>query len=256
SPERASQTSPGHHTVGAGAQARDDVEIGTRETSTAACQPGNTSVQPPRIERRIRITIGLPIAAWILSLHYGTVTAHEPSAPTRPYDAKYHRAYRAGVAEANQELKDGKASLYTYGLRDSGEFLDQETGLPLKAIAGCVVDSKSEGLADGHNKRIRESIAEKGLPTNSFKRWEKQLFDLKHYYLAKTKTADPTPWRLDGPASKSPNGKHTLRLVKDQVKQPGGKYWDKQSLVISGDKSGRESIWLEGKMDCFWGPPE
>jgi hypothetical protein len=202
------------------------------------------------------MTIGLLIAAWILSFHACAVTAQEPSEPSRPYDAKYHRAYRAGISEANQELKDGKATLYFSGLTRPSEFLDSKTGLPLKRVAGCVPTSAEEGLEAGHNMRISEYIAENGLPENSFKRWEKDLFDLTHYYLARTKTGDPIRLQLDGPAATSPDGKFNLRLVPEQIKRSAGTHWDTQSLVISGDKAGRETIWLEGKMDFFWGPPE
>jgi hypothetical protein len=104
--------------------------------------------------------------------------------------------------------------------------------------------------------RISEYIAEKGLPENSLKRWEKDLLDLKHYYLARTRTGDPVRLQLDGPAVRSPDGKYTLRLVPEQIREPAGTSWDRQSLVISGDDVGRETLWLEGTMDFFWGPPE
>jgi hypothetical protein len=81
----------------------------------------------------------------------------------------YWAGYKVGAAEADNELKAGRASIYVYGLRPASENQDQETGLPYQGIAGCLVDERIVGRAVGHNERIAEYIKEHGLPSNSSK---------------------------------------------------------------------------------------
>jgi hypothetical protein len=178
-----------------------------------------------------------------------------------------------------------------YGLRRGLEFLDRETGLPQQPIAGCVVDNTIIGRAAGHNGRIKEFIAERGLPGNSFKRWEKELFDLKGYYGRRKKTERPIHLAFGGPVAKSPDGKYTLRLVTTPREQPKGeplhvaldrleakspeakamlrfvttppeesegkpRYYP--AIVITAGGVDHKPVMLlqEGQMDCFWGPAE
>jgi hypothetical protein len=96
----------------------------------------------------------------------GTFLYMKPMKPERDYWA----GYKAGAAEADNELKGGRASIYVYGLRPESENQDQETGLPYQGIAGCLVDERIVGRAVGHNERIAEYIKEHGLPSNSSKR--------------------------------------------------------------------------------------
>ena len=129
---------------------------------------------------------------------YCWAVAQEPVGVLIKPGADYQKGYHAGRAEADEQLIAGKATLYTYGLRrhDEIEFLDRETGLPFEPVAGCVVNETIHGRAAGHNDRIREFIAERGLPRNSFKRWEKDLFDLKGYYDAGRRRRDHSTWLL------------------------------------------------------------
>jgi len=90
-------------------------------------------------------------------------------------------SYRQGVMEANAELERGVATLYTYGLRRDLSLFDRTTGLPLLAIAGCMVDDHTVRRAQGHNDTINRYIAQRGLPPNSFKPWEWELYHLKKY---------------------------------------------------------------------------
>jgi hypothetical protein len=111
----------------------------------------------------------------------------------------YGAGYKAGAAEADKDLEEGVVAFYIYGLRRSPEFLDRKTGLPCKVIAACVVNDTLVGRAAGHNDRINEYIVERGLPSNSFKRWEKELFDDRRSFWPRTvwpgsARRDRLPW--------------------------------------------------------------
>ncbi|MBE9126498.1 MULTISPECIES: carboxypeptidase-like regulatory domain-containing protein [unclassified Coleofasciculus] len=72
----------------------------------------------------------------------------------------YQSAYQNGRREAEANIANGKPSIYTVGLREpGGTAVDQETGLPVVAIAGCIVDDSILGRRDGYNDRIREWVA-------------------------------------------------------------------------------------------------
>ena len=159
-----------------------------------------------------------PFCAWLLVFHGEFLTGQEPDPLVRNKEL-YGNAYKLGVAEADEELNAGNATIYQYGLVDmmTLELLDRRTGLPLYGIAGCKVDDAIIGRAEGHNHRIDEVIAKRGLPSNSFKPWEKELFDLKGCYQTRSKTEKSFRLALGGPPAKSPDGKCTLRLVKTQL---------------------------------------
>jgi hypothetical protein len=105
----------------------------------------------------------------LLGLVGGTVVGLGTLLYMKP-ERDYWAGYKAGAAEADNELKGGRASIYVYGLRPESENQDQETGLPYQGIAGCLVDERIVGRAVGHNERIAEYIKEHGLPSNSTKR--------------------------------------------------------------------------------------
>ena len=105
----------------------------------------------------------------LLGLVGGTVVGLSTFLYMKP-EREYWVGYKVGAAEADNELKAGRASIYVYGLRPESENQDQETGLPYQGIAGCLVDERIVGRAVGHNERIAEYIREQGLPSNSSKR--------------------------------------------------------------------------------------
>jgi hypothetical protein len=168
----------------------------------------------------------------------------------------YGKGFRIGVAEAVQQLEARQTTIYVYGLRDLGEFLDRRTGLPLEPIAGCVVDNTSLGRANGHNERIKESISKKGLPGNSFKKWEKELFDLRGYYEERSRNEKPFRLTASGPPTKSPDAKYTLYLDKALREERNGTVSEHLSLLImgSGNDRKRYELFHQGDVDCFWGP--
>ena len=159
--------------------------------------------------------------------------------------------------EADRELEQGRATLYTYGLRLGGDNLDRETGLPFEPIAACVVDDSIFGRADGHNARIKEHIAAHGLPANSFKRWEKEILDLKGYVATRLETEPAIPLKVDGPATKSPDGKHSVRVAKVTEKGLDGKPYEHVVLTVDeGRISDRpvSLIGLKNEPRLLWGP--
>ncbi len=181
--------------------------------------------------------------------------AFDPRAEMKTTE-EYHAAYRKGRAEADRELEQGRATIYTYGLRRDGENLDRKTGLPCQAIAGCVVGSTSRGRADGHNARIEEHIKAHGLPANSFKRWEKELLDLKGYIAVRLKAGPAVPLKVDGPAAKSPDGKHSVRAAKVTDKWLDGKPYDHVVLIVDEGRTSERPVALIGLKDeprLLWG---
>ena len=131
------------------------------------------------------------IAICLLALN-AAAAAQQLGAVVAPGGKSYAEGYNTGVAEAERELRDGSATLYIYGLRRSPEFLDRSTGIPFEIIGDCVIDVETKGRADGHNGAIRKYVKERGLPSNSFKRWEEELFDLAGYYKLRAKRTNLT----------------------------------------------------------------
>lgn len=79
---------------------------------------------------------------------------------------EYQSAYVQGRREAEDTIMMGKPSIYTVGLhRPDSSAMDQQTGLPLVSIGGCVVNDTIIGRMNGYNNRIREWVAQQ--PGNS-----------------------------------------------------------------------------------------
>jgi hypothetical protein len=165
-------------------------------------------------------------------------------------------AYELGIAEADKEIQEGKATIYTYGLRRHPEFIDRETGLPYEIIAGCVVDRELLARARGHNDTIRKYIEGRGLPNKSFKRWDKELFDLKGYYETRIKTHQPQPLTAGHSAAKSPDARYAIRLVKTQLRSDASSVADALSVVVSSHDVDRKPVVVcfDGNVDFVWGP--
>ncbi|MFI5458550.1 MAG: hypothetical protein ACHRXM_24215 [Isosphaerales bacterium] len=201
------------------------------------------------------------ISVCLLAFPGGSVVSQGPDAPIDEWNKKgYAAAYKVGVAEADKELKEGKATIYAYGLREAQEFLNRKTGVPYKVIAGCEVNREILARAAGHNDRIRKYIEERGLPSNSFKRWDKELFDLKGYYETRTETERPHRLSAGGTGVKSSDGKYRIRLVKTQFRDDDdGSVSDYASVVVSVDGVDHEPLHVlsyEGNVDFFCGPKD
>jgi len=170
---------------------------------------------------------------------------------------EYKEAHKKGVEAAEAELKEGRATLYTYGLRMGFENLDRKTGLPYKTIAGCVVDSQIMGRASGHNDRISAYINTHGLPPNSFKEHEGALFDLKGFFDRESKAQEPSRLKAGDRALKSPDGKYSIRPVESSFRKDDGSPGAMLNLVITGEVATHRSLpvfWDEGETDLLWGP--
>ena len=156
-----------------------------------------------------------PITECACLLTFSSVVFAQPAAQglVATPGGDYAAGYKAGAAEAVKDLEEGVAAFYIYGLRESPEFLYRKTGVPCAVIAGCVVNQTLLGRAVGHDDRINEYILERGPPISSFKRWEKDLFDLKGYFEKRTKTEKPHRLTLNGPAAVSRDGESAIWLV-------------------------------------------
>jgi len=83
---------------------------------------------------------------------------------------EYMLGYKTGMSEAQEEIRSGEISIYTYGFRiqpknmsDKKFNFDSETGFPYKVIAGCIVHDKIKGKTIGHNDTIRKYVSAKKL---------------------------------------------------------------------------------------------
>lgn len=87
-------------------------------------------------------------------------------------------AFRAGWATAERELGEGVASVYTAGPPPPPQGLgfDETLGLPIKQVAGCVLEDKDTAYIDGHNARLYEQMLQFGDIPGSRRQW---LSDLK-----------------------------------------------------------------------------
>lgn len=168
---------------------------------------------------------------------------------------EYRAGYRQGVEEAKKELESGVATFYTCGLQLGLEHLDRETGIPIRPIAGCGVDDEILGRSFGHNKTLSDSMKLRGLPANSFKRWEKELFGLEAYFIARSKQQAPVRPKAGGPVLKSPDGKFTITPVRSEYKRQDGSTGNVFALIVGGDgvKPSTVNVWWDD-VDLVWGP--
>jgi hypothetical protein len=151
----------------------------------------------------------LVVSCFIALSQIGPASNGSAVPPEAQRKARFAAAYLEGRAEAEEQLRRNEAVLYVHGMRAPGNNLDRETGLPKVQIAGCVVDDSILGRADGHNDLIREQIQRNGPPACSFKRWERELFDLKSFFegspAVEAAIGDRPRW--------SPDGKYAMQLV-------------------------------------------
>jgi hypothetical protein len=169
----------------------------------------------------------------------------------------YREAYEQGVEEAERELKDGRATLYVFGLRMGDEDLDRKTGLPYKTIAGCAIDSHVLGLAAGHDERINAHINTHGLPPNSFKKYEGDLFDLLGFFDRESKAHQPARLTVGDAILKSPDGRYSIRAVEKPFTKDNGSRGTMLYLAITGDDGAERSLpvfWHESVTELLWGP--
>jgi hypothetical protein len=165
-----------------------------------------------------------------------------------------------GRAEADEEIHSNRATRWNSGMFISIDMIDRETGLYHSGF-GCVVDDEILGRVEGHNARIAEYIRDHGLPKNSFKPWEKELFGLKEYFEGRSRTDKPIRMTVDGPPARSPDGQFVVRLVERPFKYPGKRPTDdwltkiSPCLVVNDlDDEANRIYFPREDAELYWGP--
>ena len=101
----------------------------------------------------MKTPVGLFLTVCLGLMIVGCVNTHAE----KKESSAYKRGYKQGSIEAKEEIETDKMTVYVYGLRvgsPDGKDVHQETGLPCKAIAGCIVSDEILGRAAGHNRVI------------------------------------------------------------------------------------------------------
>ena len=174
----------------------------------------------------------------------------------KPVVASVPAAFAQGRAEAKAEWQTNTATLYRYGLPAAEGNLDRETGLSFTAIAGCIVNDAIQQRAAGHNQRIKELIAQHGLPSYSRKRWVDDL-DAPERWFARPRPQTP-PTVLTVNASPATNQPCSLRLVGIPTGDPDGKLSLKLQLEVGGrrrDLAFPLGHYAARSTELLWGPP-
>lgn len=73
----------------------------------------------------------------------------------------YRDGYNQGISEAKTEIASNTPTFYMSGTHPvplPKDLKDEQTGLPIKFIAGCIVSDADMGRQDGHNKTILDHI--------------------------------------------------------------------------------------------------
>ena len=193
------------------------------------------------------------VSAFVIAVSCAAALCQERPRASQEAD-DFNAGYRIGVKEADDELKGDRATIYEVGLRMEGEFLDQSTGLPCTSL-GCGGTNRDAGRVEGHNKRIEQFIADHGLPNNSFKKWEKELFDLKDYIAKRQKSEKPIPLKLGSSAVTSPDGRFRVRIIQSEKKEDGRS--EKSLSIAIAPKGATEKlyeVYFPGTVELFWGP--
>jgi hypothetical protein len=200
----------------------------------------------------------------------GTPPLKEPQlCPDWRSTEDYRRGYRVGVQEADLQFKAGRVTLYTYGLGTPLENIDRETGLPFEAISGCFVNDWIVGRAYGHMARVKELLKVHGDPPNSFKRWERELFDLRGFVRVRSLATKPLSVKAGGSPIVSPDGAVTVRPLRVETVWDSGHLrvervsdstnrWCMLALGIEAEGRHLGSVgvgaWDHEVVELFWGP--
>jgi hypothetical protein len=167
-------------------------------------------------------------------------------------------SYAVGWWDAERELWRGEATIYALGGLRMGDLcnVDQDTGLPIDFVCGCVIGAGDVERVQGHNDHIEQYIRWHGPPKNTLKPWEQELFNLKRSFDERTRTEVPNRLIAGGPVIVSPDGRNSVRPVAG-VKDDGSPFDDSLKVVIAAGNVMLEDWYVrfeKGNTDLLWGP--
>jgi hypothetical protein len=168
--------------------------------------------------------------------------------------------YLFGWWDAEREHWIGNATIYEVCLPmyAGSDNLDRGTGLPILRCFGgycSLADYDIDARTRGHNDCITNYIRWHGLPANTLRPWEDQLYNLRRFFEEHSRTEAPKPLRANGSTVVSPDGLNSVRVLSYPQGQPvpGGRLW----LAIT---AGRVTLnrccvrFVRGESDLLWGP--
>jgi hypothetical protein len=113
------------------------------------------------------------------------------------------------------------------------------------------------GRGAGHDERISAYINAHGLPSNSFKKYESDLFDLRGFFDRESKAHQPARLKMGDALLKSPDGRYSIRAVEKAVKRDDSTPATELYVVIASDGAPErllEMFWHESVTELLWGP--
>jgi len=176
--------------------------------------------------------------------------------------ARYQRwnDYDSGWWEAECELWRGEVTIYKSEGLTPGDIcskmrnhicrIDQDTGLPVERIGGCLSEVGDDERTKGHNDHVAQYIRWHGLPKNTLKPWISELFNLARFFDDRSRIDVPKRLVPGGPALVSPDGRNSVRLV-------GGRRSDSLEVVITAGDVPLGNWYIRADMgdsDLLWGP--
>lgn len=173
--------------------------------------------------------------------------------------AEFRKGYARGWAEAEAKLQEGGRVDLIGGdaFSLSSEYTDRETGLPLSA-AGCLIDDEWRGRIAGNNERIADWIKTRGLPANSVKPWERQVFDIAAYFAECERRGAVLRLTPEGSPYVSPDGRLSIAVEHRRPTRAIRFYriWLTFRPPGKREELGEESVRFRraGRAELCWGP--
>jgi hypothetical protein len=158
--------------------------------------------------------------------------------------ATFSEARAAGVEEAQRDIAAGSVALLSYGMPMDPVNLDRASGLPTRAIAGCIVDDGILGRAQGYNDTVRAHLASHGQVPGNHLAWIERILEPAAHL-------DPQPVVVGTEAIRSPDdiwalsvGEDGLRVVAEAGVEAGA---EGAGFLVS-------QVVPEVRIELHWGP--
>jgi hypothetical protein len=165
--------------------------------------------------------------------------------------------YVSGWWDAERELWRGDATMYSLGGLIMGDIcnVDEDTGLPIHFVSGCVIYEGDRERVQGHNDRINHYIRWHKLPKNTLQPCKQELFNLKAYFEGHTRTHASDRLLPGGTAVASPDGMTSIRPIAD-VKDDGSPSDSLKVVIAAGNAvlADWHVRFGKGESDLVWGP--